>query len=158
MILLMLGAGLRVEEVADLTVADVQITERRGKVIVREGKRGKYREVPLNSEVRKAIAYHLTVRGSNTHSANKALFLGQRGPLVTMLIQYVVEKYGRQAGIEGLTAHRLRHTFCHDLVAAGERLDVVVRLAGHKSINPTALYTTPGEKDLAIAAEKIGWE
>jgi hypothetical protein len=47
--------------------------------------------------------------------------------------------------------------FCHELVAAGERLDVVARFAGHKSISRTALYTTLGEKDLA-AVEKISWE
>jgi site-specific recombinase XerD len=77
---------------------------------------------------------------------------------VTRALQHMVEKYGRQAKIEDVTAHRLRHTFCHELVASGERLDVVARLAGHKSINTTALYTTPGEKDLANAVEKISWE
>jgi site-specific recombinase XerD len=55
-VMLMMGVGLRVEEVADLTLCDVQITDRKGKVIVREGKRGKYREVPLNAEARKALA------------------------------------------------------------------------------------------------------
>jgi site-specific recombinase XerD len=157
-IMLMMSAGLRVEEVVDVTVDDVQIAERKGKVIVREGKRGKYREIPLNTEARKALADYLSVRSSNSYAANKAMFLGQRGPLVTRAVQHMLEKYGQQAQIEYLSAHRLRHTFCHELVAAGERLDVVARLAGHKSINTTALYTTPGEKDLANAVEKISWE
>jgi site-specific recombinase XerD len=157
-ILLMIGAGLRVEEVADLTVNDVQVSQRKGKVIVREGKRGKYREVPLNSEARKAIVDYLSVRDCNNYATAKAQFLGQRGALVSRAIQHIIEKYGRQAKIEKLTAHRLRHTFCHELVTDGERLDVMARLAGHKSINTTALYTTPGEKDLANAVEKISWE
>jgi site-specific recombinase XerD len=158
-IMLMIGAGLRVEEVVDVTVDDVLIAERKGKVIVREGKRGKYREIPLNVEARKALVDYLSVRSTNNYAGDdKAMFLGQRGPLVTRAVQHMVEKYGQQAQIEHLTSHRLRHTFCHELVAAGERLDVVARLAGHKSINTTALYTTPGEKDLADAVEKISWE
>jgi site-specific recombinase XerD len=158
-VMLMMGAGLRVEEVVDLTLDDIEMGERRGKVVVREGKRGKYREVPLNSEARKALKEYLDVRSNNNHAAShNAFLLGQRGPLVTRALQHIVEKYGQQAKIKDVTAHRLRHTFCHELVAAGERLDVVARLAGHKSINTTALYTTPGEKDLANAVEKISWE
>lgn len=157
-VMLMMGAGLRVEEVIDLALSDVEISERRGKVIVREGKFRKYREVPLNAEVRQAITDYMAVRGVNKYGDVKILFLGQRGPLVTRALQHRVEKYGEQAKIEDLTAHSLRHTFCHELVAAGERLDVVARLAGHKSINTTVLYTTPGEKDLANAVEKISWE
>src|SRR5438874_2896569 len=55
MIETLLKAGLRVSELIDLTLADVELSERAGRVIVREGKGGKYREVPLSKEVRAAL-------------------------------------------------------------------------------------------------------
>jgi site-specific recombinase XerD len=55
MIELMIKTGLRVSELVDLTLADVELSERAGRVIVREGKGGKYREVPLSKEVRYAL-------------------------------------------------------------------------------------------------------
>jgi site-specific recombinase XerD len=69
-VMLMMGAGLRVEEVVDLNLDDIEMGERRGKVVVRKGKRGKYREVPLNAETRKAIIEYLAVRSNNNHSTS----------------------------------------------------------------------------------------
>ena len=74
-----------------------------------------------------------------------------------------VSKYARHVGLE-VTPHRLRHTFCHNLVAAGVSLDVVAMLAGHitatgqPNIKTTVIYTTPGEQDLRFAVERLSWE
>jgi integrase len=45
-----------------------------------------------------------------------------------------------RAGIEGVTPHSLRHTFCSRLIQAGADLESVRRLAGHSSIAVTAIY------------------
>jgi len=58
LIQLMLQAGLRVGEVAALSVADVRIRERSGIVRIRQGKGGKEREVPLNATARRALSIY----------------------------------------------------------------------------------------------------
>ena len=51
LITLMLNTGLRVQEVADLRLDDLQVGERNGKLIVRKGKCGRRRKVPLNVDM-----------------------------------------------------------------------------------------------------------
>ncbi len=76
---LMLNAGLRVSETVDLDARDVTLSQRRGAVIVRFGKGGKRREVPLNRDARLAVAGWLRLRGSGTGP----LFPGDRGGRLT---------------------------------------------------------------------------
>jgi integrase/recombinase XerC len=84
-LLLMLNTGLRVSEVAGLTLDDVKIGERKGSIVVR-GKGTKVRTVPLNGEARKKLGEYLDQRPKATHSA---VFVGQKGePLGKQGIQY----------------------------------------------------------------------
>ncbi len=92
------------------------------------------------------------------------LFSSQRSPkLSTRAIQHLFAKYQQLTGIEHLTAHALRHTFCHQLVSRKIPLDVVARLAGHMknngmpNIEMTLIYTQPNEDDLARAVEELSW-
>jgi site-specific recombinase XerD len=77
-------------------------------------------------------------------------------------VQHIMTKYSKE--IPGLTAHKLRHTFCHELVRAGVPLDQVAVLAGHMTangrpnVNTTVIYTLPGECDLRDAVNKLDWE
>lgn len=65
------GTGLRVGELLQLQVGDVMLRERSGWVVVREGKHGGYREIPLASEVRTALtAYLAEYPGSRAGEAN----------------------------------------------------------------------------------------
>ena len=59
--------GLRVGELTALTVADVEISERRGHLVVRSGKGGKYRVLPLNVDVRRALT-DVNVRRESSES------------------------------------------------------------------------------------------
>ncbi len=155
-ICLMLFAGLRISEVCELRVDDVEINERSGKVVVRLGKGGKYREVPLNADARRAVREWLEVRPA---TAGERLFVGQHGqPLGDTGVRGAVEKYASRAGLEGVTPHTLRHTFGKNLVDAGVSLDRVAALLGHESLETTRLYTTPSEADLAEAVGRIGFE
>ena len=107
------NTGLKVGELGALTLGDVEISERRGWVTVRSGKRGKYRRVPLNADARKALSEYLEVRsdGDGDH-----LFLGQRGNGLTPSgIWRVVKKYSERAGL-GISPHDLRHTYGSRLV------------------------------------------
>lgn len=154
--LIMMDAGLRVEEVADLEIDDISVNSRSGNVVVRQGKRDKYREVPLNKDLRESLKAYLDKRKSHKFAGSEFLFVSERADrMTTRAIQHMIEGYSYQARIEGLTCHTLRHTFCHNLVAAGERLDIVAELAGHKTIDTTRIYIMPSNKEKQAAVEKI---
>ena len=150
---LLLYTGLRVGEMASLSVEDVVLNERSGKVIVRSGKGRKYREIPLHKEARNAIAAYLEVR---SQEQGESLFLGQRGRLGPRGVQMRLAALGEAAGVE-VTPHILRHTFATRLLReAGADLVTVAALMGHSSVATTAIYTQPGEADLVEAVEGLG--
>lgn len=148
-----------------MTLTHVQLSDRKGKVIVRKGKWGRYREVPLNVDTRRVLAKYIEECVNNPYALNSEyLFTSQRSPkLSTRAIQHLFAKYQQLTGIDHLTAHALRHTFCHELVSRKIPLDVVARLAGHMknngmpNIEMTLVYTQPNEDDLARAVEELSW-
>ncbi|MEW6048761.1 MAG: tyrosine-type recombinase/integrase [Bacillota bacterium] len=155
LIMLLLHTGLRVSEACGLRVDDVEIRERSGRVRVRHGKGGKYREVPLNVTIRKALKEYL----ESAHPGGEWLFLNRYGErLNERSAERMVRKYARLAGLDRVTVHTLRHTFCKMLVDAGESLDRVAALAGHASLNTTARYTKPSFTDLEKAVARLAWE
>ncbi|HHS96675.1 MAG TPA: integrase [Chloroflexi bacterium] len=152
---LMLDAGLRVGEVCNLRLSDVVLNDRSGHLVVRSGKRGKYREVPLNRSARQALRAWLEVR---PEVEDDHLLLGRdRRPLQPRSVQRRVAYYARRAGLEGVTPHVLRHTFAKNLVDAGRPLTEVAALLGHARLNTTAVYTQPGRGDLHRAVEAVDW-
>lgn len=151
--MLMLHTGLRVSEVSNLHTGDVSISPRKGEVMVRGGKGEKFRSVPLNSNVRKAIKAYLSVRPEVDHDH---VFVGQKGErLRPPGIYYLVRKYAYEARIENISPHTLRHTFGKNLIDAGVSLDRVATLLGHSSLNTTRIYTVPSQADLQDAVESI---
>lgn len=127
LVALLLHTGIRVAEVCSLTVADVIIRERSGHIVVM-GKGNKVRKVPLNATARAALAAWLEVRGN----VEGPLFTSQKGGSLTpRAVEHLVSKYAREARLEDVTPHSLRHTFCKSLIDAGESIDRVAMLAGH---------------------------
>lgn len=151
----LLGTGLRISELASLRVSDLEISERRGWLRVREGKGSKAREIPLDSKARQAISNYLEERPQD---GSERLFLGQRGPLSEAGINYLVGKYAYQAKLEDCTSHTLRHTFAKNLVDAGTSLDQVATLLGHESLDTTRVYTRPSKRDLEKAVRQAAGE
>jgi len=147
--------SLRVSELINLTLSDVELSERGGKVIVREGKGGKYREVPLSKEVRAVLASY---RQERIDDGSQRLFLGQRGPVNVPGVQYLVNKYAYQARLGEIAPHQLRHTFGKNLVDASVSLEQVAALLGHESLNTVMVYTKPSHSDLEKAVRKAAGE
>ena len=141
--------GLRVSELCALRLGDVDISDRKGTVTVRRGKGAKFRTIPLNADVRQALSAYLAVR---PHVADDHLFIGQRGRgLSEQAVWYLVAKYARQAGLDDVSPHTLRHTFGKQLLDATKDLVAVAALLGHEKLETTAIYTQPSERDLARA-------
>lgn len=146
-IALLFYAGLRVSEVANLKKSDIEISEKKGKVIVRQGKGSKFREVPLNNDARLLIKPYLENLKDTTW-----LFPGKEGkPITSRAIQQIIKKYAYLAKIPSLTPHTLRHTFATLLLRQGTDLVVVSNLLGHSRLDTTARYTKPNEQDLEKA-------
>jgi integrase/recombinase XerC len=144
--------GLRVGELCALTGGDIQMSERKGHVIVRSGKGGKHRQVPLNAPVRRAVQAYLDVRPTTTADE---VFVGRRGPLSPHGVGVVVAKLARLAGVEGVTPHILRHSFGRSLLDSGTDVVTVAALLGHANLETTMIYTQPGEVDLAEAVGRL---
>lgn len=151
-VLLMAKGGLRESEVCALDLSDLTLGDRKGKVLVRNGKGSKTRTVPVNSQALMALRAWLDVRPDG----GEAVFIGKQGErLQERGVQRLVADLGRQAGIEGLTPHRLRHTCAKSLLDSGAKLTEVATILGHGRLETTMRYTTPSEGDLAAAVEKI---
>ncbi|MBP6714274.1 MAG: tyrosine-type recombinase/integrase [Aliarcobacter sp.] len=153
---LMAGAGLRVHEVSDLNLSDICLESRKENVTVRSGKGGKYRIVPLNSDVAQSLKNWIKYRSLIVTNNSESLFLSER--LTTMsdrTIRYMVSKYALAAKIDNISPHILRHSFCKSLIDQGYGLQIIAHLAGHESLETTRRYTQPGDIDLRKAVETI---
>lgn len=146
MVALMAFAGLRVAEVASLGRGDVELSERKGRVVVRLGKGQKYREVPLSADARRWLGAWLEL-----HHDGNFLFEG----MSARAMQKRVMAIGVEARIEGLSPHGLRHTCAKRMVDAGRPLTEVAKILGHAKVTTTARYTQPGWEDLENAVESI---
>jgi integrase/recombinase XerC len=150
---IILFAGLRVGEIIKLRMSDVILDERKGSILVREGKGTKRRVIPLNTKARKALFEYLAMRPD---VESNDLFLGQRNDGVqSKTIQRAVQRFAKIAGIRQVTPHTLRHSFAKTLIDSGVSLEKVAALLGHSNLNTTLIYTTPGQEDLENAIEGI---
>jgi integrase/recombinase XerC len=149
---LLLFAGLRVGELVSLKVYDVDFSGDPPTVVVRRGKGGKHRVVPLASRAALALQQWLRRRPK---AATDALFINRyRRPLAKIDVERAVARLSARAGISA-TPHSLRHTFARMLVESGASLDRVAALLGHESLDTTKIYLIPTIRDLYEAVEGI---
>ena len=153
---ILLNTGIRLGELCALTLADIQLSERKGNLLVRHGKGNKEREIPLNAQARLALKKWLALRPERN---NKYTWIAveeeSEGALSGRAIQRILARYGREAQIEKLTPHILRHTFAKNLVNQGVSLEKIAMLLGHSNLNTTRVYITPSKHDLELAVEKL---
>ena len=142
MALCLIDLGLRVGEVARLTLGDVD--EAAGTLRLATGKPRRSRIVPMSVRVRRAVSKY--IRGDRAATADGLLFVRHRlpvgEPVTRELIRGVIRRaYARVAGCERLTGtHILRHTAAARLLRAGADLKRIADILGHRSIDTTAIY------------------
>jgi integrase/recombinase XerC len=150
---LMYGSGLRVSEVAGVTVDRVDLDRSRVTVV---GKGDKEREVPLGDHARQAVAAWLTVRSVLAPGEGDELFMNRRGrPIGPRDIRRLVGRYGR-AALSGrrVTPHTLRHSFATHLLEGGADIRAVQEMLGHASVATTQRYTHVSRSRLFEAYEQ----
>jgi integrase/recombinase XerC len=139
---LLYAAGLRLSEVTNLNVGDLDLNSRQ---IRAWGKGSKERMVLIGKPAAEALKRYL--RQSRTRLLGKkstqALFLNRFGERIAeRRIQYIIKKYARQAGLDmRVYPHMLRHTFATHMLDGGADLRVVQELLGHARLATTQVYT-----------------
>jgi integrase/recombinase XerC len=154
LIALLTNAGLRVSEACELRKSDVELSGKRGKVTIRLGKGQKQREIPLNGEARRWVSEWLKMCADTP--LDGYLFPNyDEGQLSTRAVEKRTAELSEQAGVAGLTPHRLRHTCAKRMIDSGAPLTAVQRVLGHSKIETTARYAMAGWEDIEEAVEGI---
>ncbi len=145
---LMARAGLRVSEVVNLRLGDIELNHRKGSVKVKAGKGLKERTVPLPLQARRALQAYLAVR---PESGIDLLFVSKTGKrMAARDIQRLVSKAAWLAGIgRKVTPHTLRHTYATRALRQGVDVATLARLLGHENITTAARYLHPDEVQVA---------
>jgi integrase/recombinase XerC len=144
-ITLLADAGLREGEVVHLRVQDLILRTNKGSVVICDAKGNKDRMVPLDKDSVDTLKAWLAIRPAG----GDELFIGKRGePLQERGIQKLVATIARDAHIEHVTPHQLRHTAAYRLIKAGGNLNEVAEILGHSSLETTRRYTLPHYGDL----------
>lgn len=135
---ILLYTGLRVSELVNLRIQDIDLLLLNLKVI---GKGGKYREIPLKQEVAKCIQEYISgERSISRFSDSEYLIVTQRSKKANRdTINKILRHYGSILGLV-LPPHKCRHTFCSRLLLKGVDITTVSKLAGHASIQTTSQF------------------
>jgi integrase/recombinase XerD len=126
----LLHTGIRVSELCDLNIADIQEENGRQFVIVRNSKGEMDRVIPLS----KAASKNIRIYRESLKKDPEALFVSSVNQRLTpRSVQYMLNKYN-------VHPHKLRHTFCQNLIDNRIDIQTVSKLAGHKDLNVTKRY------------------
>ena len=151
---LMYGSGLRVGEVASLTIDRIDLD--RGRVMVM-GKGAKEREVPMSDYAVDALRdFFRDARAALAPEGSRHLFHNRRKkPFSSRDIRTMVERYGGTV-LPGrrVTPHSLRHSFATHLLEGGADIRAVQELLGHASVATTQRYTHVSRARLFQAYEQ----
>jgi integrase/recombinase XerD len=147
------ATGMRISELASLTLDALDLGHRRLRVL---GKGNKERDLLFGKPAAASLGSYLTrgrpelaARGSGT----PAVFLNARGgPLTARGARMVVEHWARATGVPvGTSPHTLRHSFATHLLEGGADLRTVQELLGHASPATTQIYTHLSDASLRSA-------
>ena len=153
---LFLQVGLRISELASLTLADVQLPEQMSQSpedtgflqVCRRGQR--VATLPLNRKACIALSAWLKAREGIIRDkpvATNAIFLSRvKKPLTVRAIRNLVQKYLKQAGIQGASVHTLRHTMATHYLARGGDVKSVQGMLGLESAKNMDMYLEMAKK------------
>jgi integrase/recombinase XerD len=148
---LLYATGMRVSEVAHLTLDDLDLESGTVRCV---GKGSKERVMPLYPKAVESLQEYLekgrdellsagTTSAPGAHRDERTLFLNPRGEQLTRQgLWLIIKGYARELGLEDrVTPHTLRHSFATHMLDGGAGLREVQKLLGHANISTTQVYT-----------------
>ncbi|MBA2633065.1 MAG: tyrosine recombinase XerC [Chloroflexi bacterium] len=144
MLELLYATGMRISELAGLTLDRVDVRRRRMRVI---GKGNKERELvfgsPAAAALRSYLAHARPLLAERGTGAGAVVFLNASGePLSARGARLVIGRWVDATGVPSRTSpHTLRHSFATHLLEGGADLRVVQELLGHVNLQTTQIYT-----------------
>jgi integrase/recombinase XerD len=137
-VMLFLQSGLRVSELVNMKLADVDFESR--EITVRQGKGRKDRVVPLVGQALDALKSYLAVREVSPEYDN--VFLARnKTSMDPRTVRYRIQKYYKEAGIrKKASVHTLRHTFATHQIHNGLKINQLKDVLGHKKMETTYKY------------------
>lgn len=148
MVDLFYASGIRVSELSELNINDVNFVEKSLKV---HGKGNKERVVYFDGRTKVRLEKYLATRTDN----NPALFVTLISDRHTLqprrfkvhTIETRIKEIGMRSGIEHIYPHKLRHKFATDLVHKGMPVEKVSHLLGHENLETTKIYVDISDSD-----------
>jgi len=146
---LFVESGMRLQELADLCISDVDLNEQR--VVVRFGKQGKSRLCGFGPQTRKALWRYFSLRPAQVNGDK--LWVTEEGrPITSRGIQEIFRRLKQDAGllhVRGLV-HKCRHTFATVLLEHTGDLKACQTLLGHSTMRMTLRYTEYVQAEYAL--------
>lgn len=155
MLELLYAAGLRVSELVNLQLQDINLEAGFIRIL---GKGSKERVVPIGLYAKEKIdAYIKTARPLLLkHRSSRYLFIARAGkPMTRQAFWKLLKRYALQGGIKkNITPHSFRHSFASHLLEGGADLRAVQEMLGHADISTTQIYTHITREHLRKIHEK----
>lgn len=149
------GCGLRVMELRDLDISDIQLSE--GVVVVRHGKGNKKRLIPMTLKIMDELRTYLKKRKKTiTEPPTEALFLHIKGG---RMMHYTFNKWLKRlimrsekevlkARVNNIGIHCLRHSIATHLIENGVKMEQVKEFLGHSHLETTEIYTRVNQEQI----------
>jgi site-specific recombinase XerD len=156
----LIDTGMRVGELVAVSLEHLDLPDgRRGSspwgsifIAANSSKSDRDRGVPLGVKTMRALDRYLPLRSvQNAAQLTDRLFIGQRGPLKANGVGQLLTRLGERAGVEGVHAHRFRHTFAHQYLLAGGNETELMQVAGWRVPQMVARYGASGRQARAFA-------
>jgi len=146
---LMLQAGLRIGEVANLRLDDIREDE----LTIQPYESHLARQVPLNQAVRNALDDYIKIRSK---AKVDHIFITKTGrPLLIRNIRSTLRRYFKHSGLKDVKVNDLRNTFIAYQLEAGVPLEIVAQIVGHKRISTTEKYLQLIKKPISKKTIKL---
>lgn len=150
---LMYASGLRVSEAVSIQIKDIDLD---AGILTTTGKGSKTRRVPVGSSAAEWLKTYLVTRQKKENIEVSNLFVTPNGrPVTRQTIFLFIKEYARQAGLEDISPHTLRHSFATHLVQNRADIRSVQQMLGHADISTTQIYTHMTDAHLKESYERF---
>lgn len=156
MIELLYASGLRISELANARLENLNLEER---ILRVTGKGNKTRLVPVGRKACEALASYISAERPKLVKprTGSEIFLSSRGTkLTTVRLWQIVKERARHSGLEAnIYPHLLRHSFATHLLGNGADLRIIQEMLGHADISTTQVYTHVDQQRLKAVHRKF---